>query len=122
MESGKFSFKFSRQTQKNLVGSSKYAYFSSSSNYRLFAFLKSSHSNNHTGNIIRVWHTIAVSSAASVPFFFLHKNPRHILWLSYFLTFRVNITENILQHHHQHESYCVVGSTVGNIMRPHTTT
>jgi hypothetical protein len=29
MEAGKFSFKFSRQTQKNLVGSSKYAYFSS---------------------------------------------------------------------------------------------
>jgi hypothetical protein len=28
MEAGKFSFKFSRQTQKNLVGSSKYAYFS----------------------------------------------------------------------------------------------
>jgi hypothetical protein len=27
MEAGKFSFKFSRQTQKNLVGSSKYAYF-----------------------------------------------------------------------------------------------
>jgi hypothetical protein len=26
MEAGKFSFKFSRQTQKNLVGSSKYAY------------------------------------------------------------------------------------------------
>jgi hypothetical protein len=30
MEAGKFSFKFSRQTQKNLVGSSKYAYFSTS--------------------------------------------------------------------------------------------
>jgi hypothetical protein len=29
MEAGKFSFKFSRQTQKKLVGSSKYAYFSS---------------------------------------------------------------------------------------------
>jgi hypothetical protein len=29
MEAGKFSFKFSRQTQKNLVGSSKYVYFSS---------------------------------------------------------------------------------------------
>jgi hypothetical protein len=29
MEAGKFSFKFSRQTQKNPVGSSKYAYFSS---------------------------------------------------------------------------------------------
>jgi hypothetical protein len=29
MEAGKFSFKFSCQTQKNLVGSSKYAYFSS---------------------------------------------------------------------------------------------
>jgi hypothetical protein len=28
MEAGKFSFKFSRQSQKNLVGSSKYAYFS----------------------------------------------------------------------------------------------
>jgi hypothetical protein len=28
MEAGKFSFKFSRQTQKNPVGSSKYAYFS----------------------------------------------------------------------------------------------
>jgi hypothetical protein len=28
MEAGKFSFKFSRQTQKNIVGSSKYAYFS----------------------------------------------------------------------------------------------
>jgi hypothetical protein len=28
MEARKFSFKFSRQTQKNLVGSSKYAYFS----------------------------------------------------------------------------------------------
>jgi uncharacterized protein YjbI with pentapeptide repeats len=28
MEAGKFSFKFTRQTQKNLVGSSKYAYFS----------------------------------------------------------------------------------------------
>jgi hypothetical protein len=27
MEAGKFSFKFSRQTQKNLVGSSKNAYF-----------------------------------------------------------------------------------------------
>jgi hypothetical protein len=27
MEAGKFSFKFSRQTQKILVGSSKYAYF-----------------------------------------------------------------------------------------------
>jgi hypothetical protein len=27
MEAGKFSFKFSRQTQKNIVGSSKYAYF-----------------------------------------------------------------------------------------------
>jgi hypothetical protein len=27
MEAGKFSFKFSRQTQKNPVGSSKYAYF-----------------------------------------------------------------------------------------------
>jgi hypothetical protein len=31
MEAGKFSFKFSRQTQKNLVGSSKYAYFRCSS-------------------------------------------------------------------------------------------
>jgi hypothetical protein len=31
MEAGKFSFKFSRQTQKNLVGSSKYAYFSQNS-------------------------------------------------------------------------------------------
>jgi hypothetical protein len=31
MEAGKFSFKFSRQTQKNLVGSSKYAYFSAAS-------------------------------------------------------------------------------------------
>jgi hypothetical protein len=28
MDAGKFSFKCSRQTQKNLVGSSKYAYFS----------------------------------------------------------------------------------------------
>jgi hypothetical protein len=28
MEAGKILFKFSRQTQKNLVGSSKYAYFS----------------------------------------------------------------------------------------------
>jgi hypothetical protein len=28
MEAGKFSFKFSHLTQKNLVGSSKYAYFS----------------------------------------------------------------------------------------------
>jgi hypothetical protein len=27
MDAEKFSFKFSRQTQKNLVGSSKYAYF-----------------------------------------------------------------------------------------------
>jgi hypothetical protein len=32
MEAGKFSFKFSRQTQKNLVGSSKYAYFRGGTN------------------------------------------------------------------------------------------
>jgi hypothetical protein len=32
MEAGKFSFKFSRQIKKNLVGSSKYAYFSFGSN------------------------------------------------------------------------------------------
>jgi hypothetical protein len=32
MEAGKFSFKFSRQTQKNLVGSSKYAYFNNNKN------------------------------------------------------------------------------------------
>jgi hypothetical protein len=32
MEAGKFSFKFSRQTQKNLVGRSKYAYFNTSCN------------------------------------------------------------------------------------------
>jgi hypothetical protein len=34
MEAGKFSFKFSRQTQKNLVGSSKYAYFSNMRNMK----------------------------------------------------------------------------------------
>jgi hypothetical protein len=33
MEAGKFSFKFSRQTQKNLVGSSKYAYFSATTRF-----------------------------------------------------------------------------------------
>jgi hypothetical protein len=33
MEAGKFSFKFSRQTQKNLVGSSKYAYFRCSTKF-----------------------------------------------------------------------------------------
>jgi hypothetical protein len=38
MEAGKFSFKFSRQTQKNLVGSSKYAYFSSNVAAEGYAF------------------------------------------------------------------------------------
>jgi hypothetical protein len=32
MEAGKLSFKFSRQTQKNVVGSSKYAYFNNNNN------------------------------------------------------------------------------------------
>jgi hypothetical protein len=32
MEAGKLSFKFSRQTQKKVVGSSKYAYFNNNNN------------------------------------------------------------------------------------------
>jgi hypothetical protein len=45
MEAGKFSFKFSRQTQKNLVGSSKYAYFSYCGNkvHMIRAFMKHNH-------------------------------------------------------------------------------
>jgi hypothetical protein len=39
MEAGKFSFKFFRQTQKNLVGSSKYAYFRVEVDWRLIANL-----------------------------------------------------------------------------------
>jgi hypothetical protein len=69
MEAGKFSFKFSRQTQKNLVGSSKYAYFScytigktTQSNFRtLFGHASLSYGRNakqQTTLYVHIWLSI----------------------------------------------------------------